>query len=55
MHPHNSQNNTFDMYKSLIMFIQIGIVSQEPVLFSGTIADNIAYSDVNATQQQVRL
>ena len=32
---------------------QIGIVSQEPVLFSGTIGDNIAYSNPNASQEQV--
>jgi len=32
---------------------QIGIVSQEPFLFSGTIGENIAYSKPDATEQEV--
>jgi len=32
---------------------QIGIVSQEPFLFSGTIAENIAYSQPDATRLEV--
>ena len=32
---------------------QIAIVSQEPILFSGTIADNLRYGKPNATQQEV--
>jgi len=32
---------------------QIGIVSQEPVLFAGTIADNIAYGKDGATQEEI--
>jgi putative ABC transport system ATP-binding protein len=32
---------------------KIGIVSQEPVLFSGTIAENIAYSKPNATRGEI--
>jgi len=32
---------------------QIGIVSQEPFLFSGTVAENIAYSKPGATQKEV--
>lgn len=32
---------------------KIGIVSQEPVLFSGTIAENIAYGKPNATRQEI--
>jgi len=32
---------------------QIGIVSQEPFLFSGTIAENIAYSKADATSMEV--
>ena len=32
---------------------QIGIVSQEPVLFSGTIGENIAYSNPQAAHEQV--
>ncbi|KAL8743602.1 MAG: hypothetical protein Q9190_004062 [Brigantiaea leucoxantha] len=32
---------------------KIGIVSQEPVLFSGTIAENIAYAKPNATQGEI--
>jgi subfamily B ATP-binding cassette protein MsbA len=34
---------------------QIGIVSQEPLLFSGTIADNIRYGRLDATQVEVEL
>lgn len=33
---------------------QVGLVSQEPVLFAGTIADNIAYGVENATLEQVK-
>ncbi|CAF1154852.1 unnamed protein product [Adineta ricciae] len=32
---------------------RIGIVSQEPVLFSGTIEDNIRLSNPNATEEQI--
>ncbi len=32
---------------------KIGIVSQEPVLFSGTIADNIAYGKPDATRAEI--
>ncbi len=32
---------------------QIGIVSQEPTLFSGTIAKNIAYGAPNATRKEI--
>ncbi|KAF3938265.1 hypothetical protein ABW19_dt0206269 [Dactylella cylindrospora] len=32
---------------------KIGIVAQEPVLFSGTIAENIAYGKPNATRQEI--
>ncbi len=32
---------------------QIGIVSQEPTLFSGTIAKNIAYGAPNATRNEI--
>lgn len=32
---------------------KIGIVSQEPVLFSGTVAENIAYGKPNATRGEI--
>ena len=32
---------------------QIGLVGQEPVLFSGTIADNIRYGKPDATEAEV--
>ena len=32
---------------------RVGIVSQEPVLFSGSIAENIAYGKPNATRQEI--
>ncbi|KAL5627527.1 hypothetical protein BROUX41_003680 [Berkeleyomyces rouxiae] len=32
---------------------RIGVVSQEPVLFSGTIAENIAYAKPNATRLEI--
>uniref|UniRef100_A0A0N5A5R0 ABC transporter family protein n=1 Tax=Parastrongyloides trichosuri TaxID=131310 RepID=A0A0N5A5R0_PARTI len=31
----------------------IGVVSQEPVLFDGTISDNIVYGKLNATQNEI--
>lgn len=33
--------------------VQIGLVSQEPLLFSGTIADNILYGRPDATLAEV--
>jgi ABC-type multidrug transport system fused ATPase/permease subunit len=33
---------------------QVGLVSQEPVLFAGTIADNIAYGIEDATPEQIK-
>lgn len=33
---------------------QIGVVPQEPMLFSGTIAENIAYGRPEATREQIR-
>ncbi len=32
---------------------QIGLVSQEPILFGGTVAENIRYGKVNATDEEV--
>ena len=32
---------------------QIGVVSQEPVLFATTIADNIRYGKIDATQAEI--
>jgi len=32
---------------------QIGIVSQEIILFSGSIRDNVAYSDIRATDEEI--
>ena len=32
---------------------RVGLVSQEPVLFSGSIAENIAYGKPNATRQEI--
>ena len=32
---------------------QIGLVSQEPILFTGTIKDNIAYGKDNATDEEI--
>ena len=32
----------------------IGVVGQEPVLFGGTIAENIAYGKADATQEEVK-
>ena len=33
---------------------QIGVVSQEPVLFAATIADNIRYGQTDATQDRIK-
>lgn len=33
---------------------QIGVVTQEVVLFKGTIRDNIAYGNINASDEQIR-
>ena len=33
---------------------QIGVVSQEPVLFAATIADNIRYGHPDVTQEQIK-
>jgi ATP-binding cassette subfamily B (MDR/TAP) protein 1 len=33
---------------------KIGLVSQEPVLFTASIRDNIAYGKDNATDEQIR-
>ncbi|KAI8983895.1 P-loop containing nucleoside triphosphate hydrolase protein [Pilobolus umbonatus] len=33
---------------------QIGVVSQEPILFAGTIAENIAYGREDATMEEIR-
>ncbi|CAO3589974.1 unnamed protein product [Absidia cylindrospora] len=33
---------------------QVGVVSQEPILFHGTIAENISYGCENATMDQIR-
>ena len=33
---------------------QIGVVSQEPVLFAATIADNIGYGHLDATQNRIK-
>lgn len=38
---------------AMAMRRHIGIVSQEPVLFSGTIAENIAYGVPHATREQI--
>lgn len=32
---------------------QIGVVSQDPTLFSGTIADNIRYGRADVTQEEM--
>ncbi len=32
---------------------QIGLVSQEPFLFNGTVAENILYGNLNASQEQI--
>lgn len=32
---------------------QVGVVEQEPVLFGGTVADNIRYGRPNASQEEV--
>ena len=32
---------------------QIGIVPQEPLLFSGSVSDNIALTDPNATGEEI--
>ena len=34
--------------------LQVGLVSQEPLLFSGSIADNIRIGKPNATQQEIQ-
>ncbi len=32
---------------------QIGVVSQEPILFSGTIEDNLRFGRLDATQEEI--
>jgi ABC-type multidrug transport system fused ATPase/permease subunit len=34
-------------------FLQIGLVSQEPVLFNGTILENLAIGNPNATMKEI--
>jgi ATP-binding cassette subfamily B (MDR/TAP) protein 1 len=34
---------------------QIGLVSQEPVLFSTSIKENISYGNVNATMEEIEM
>jgi ATP-binding cassette subfamily B protein len=41
-------------YTRLSLRRKIGIVQQETFLFSGTIRDNIAYGDVDATEEAIR-
>jgi putative ABC transport system ATP-binding protein len=49
--------NGIDISKMNIKSLRrrIGVVSQEPVLFSGTIAENIAYAKPDATQAEIVL
>lgn len=35
------------------MAIQVGVVEQEPVLFGGTVAENIRYGRPEASQREV--
>lgn len=37
----------------LLPLVQVGVVDQEPVLFSGSIADNIRYGVPDASQEDV--
>jgi ATP-binding cassette subfamily B protein len=46
---HDIRSFDLESYRS-----QLGIVSQQPFLFSGTIADNIRYNKPDATDEEVR-
>lgn len=45
---HNIKDLNLNFYRS-----QIGYVQQEPLLFSGTIRDNIVFGRVNSTEEQI--
>jgi len=48
-------NNELRSLKPSWLRKQIGVVDQEPVLFSGTISDNIKYGNPNATDEEMLL
>ena len=35
------------------MLFKLGLVSQEPVLFAGTIAENISFGKIGATEEEI--
>lgn len=39
--------------REFLLARQIGVVEQEPVLFGGSVADNIRYGRPNASQEEV--